>query len=1175
MSLPNASTTLQRAGLFALLLAVSLASQTRPPADAAPAAPADRPEARLTAEEARAAARAARAEVNVEVPEGLELSLWASRDLLVDPVAMDFDPDGVMYLTSTTRNDLPLDIRGHRDWMTLAHTLRTLPDLRAFYMKVMAPERSDENTWIDDLNGDGSRDYRDLEEMKERIYRLEDSDGDGIADRSRIIVEGFNDDPTWDIAGSVVRHDGDLIVGIPPGVYRLRDADGDGYFETRETIAEGFHTHPTYGGHGVSGVMFGPDGRLYWEVGDMGMHVVDADGRTWAYSNQGVVARSEVDGSGFEVFATGIRNLQEFAFDDHGNLISVDNDGDHQGESERLVYIPYGSDSGWRSNWQYGKYTDEKNNTYNVWMAEEMFKPRHEGQAAHIVPPIASWHAGPSGMAYNPGTALSDEWRDHFFVSSFPGSAANARIYAFTLREDGAGFAMDRERVLLRGILTVGLKIGPDGALYLTDWIRGWDSKNEGQLWKLDAPSEAGSALRREVQSLLQADFGGRAATDLAALLRHVDMRVRQKAQFELAGRGDTATLLAAARDTSSLHARLHGLWGVAQVARRTPARAGDLLPFLKDPDGEIRAQAARLVGDVRHAGAAEVLVPLLKDSAPRARFFAAEALGRLKHRAGVTPIIAMLADNDGDDPLLHHAGSLALASIGDADAVAALETHDKTPVRLAAVVALRRMRHAAVVRFLDDSDGHVALEAARAINDDGGIAAAVPALAAALDPARADAEPFARRAINANLRLGDEGAVQRVAAVAGASHLSDEVRIEAVATLGVWGDPSPLDRVDGYYHDTFTVGGDNGASGSSPASTTARNVDAARQAMRDLLARLDAAGASRTGDDLRVALAGAIGNLGMTEFNDRLLAQLKGDPSPEVRVAAFDALRQLAVTPAQELMSTAVADADETVRRAALTVLPDVPLSPEARTRYAADVFTRGTTLERQGVLEVLGRLDSTSSRAELARHLDELAAGRLAPALHIDLLEAVQEDGDDGLLERIEAYQRQKNAASLQEAFSDGLAHGGDVRRGRRVFSQNPSAECSRCHSISRGESSDVGPNLAGVGARLTREELVEALIAPSARIAPGYGLVSVTLRDGTELSGVLRSETDTQLTLLVAPPGTTTPAGSKTGVERTIAKTNIAERSDPISAMPPLGLLLEPREVRDLVEYLARLR
>jgi hypothetical protein len=80
------------------------------------------------------------------------------------------------------------------------------------------------------------------------------------------------------------------------------------------------------------------------------------------------VLRSELDGSNFEVFATGIRNLQEFAFDEHGNLISVDNDGDHPGETERVVYLPYGADSGWRSTWQYGKYTDPKNNRYNVWM---------------------------------------------------------------------------------------------------------------------------------------------------------------------------------------------------------------------------------------------------------------------------------------------------------------------------------------------------------------------------------------------------------------------------------------------------------------------------------------------------------------------------------------------------------------------------------------------------------------------------------------------------------------------------------------------------------------------------------------------------------------------------------------------------------------------------------------
>ena len=54
------------------------------------------------------------------------------------------------------------------------------------------------------------------------------------------------------------------------------------------------------------------------------------------------------------------------------NLISEDNDGDHAGEKERLVYIVNGADIGWRSNWQYGKYRDPDNNTYKVWMDEKM-----------------------------------------------------------------------------------------------------------------------------------------------------------------------------------------------------------------------------------------------------------------------------------------------------------------------------------------------------------------------------------------------------------------------------------------------------------------------------------------------------------------------------------------------------------------------------------------------------------------------------------------------------------------------------------------------------------------------------------------------------------------------------------------------------------------------------------
>ena len=444
------------------------------------------------------------------MPPGLEVKVFAPDGLVADPVAIDLDEHGTLYVASSSRASLPLDIRGHPTWVPIAHALKTHEDLQKFYARELAPARSAENGWIEDLNKDGSHDGRDLTEMKERLVRIQDTDGDGVADLSQVMAEGFNADAGFDVVGGLLYHRGDLFFGIAPGVWRMRDENGDGAIDTQVPVSVGYNIHPAFGGHGISGITLGPDGRIYWEVGDIGFSVVDGQGRRLSYPNQGAVLRANPDGSDFEVFATGIRNLQEFAFDELGNLISVDNDGDHEGETERLVYLTEGSDSGWRANWQYGKYTDPKNNGYNVWMDESLFKPRFDGQAEYILPPIAPYHTGPSGMAYNPGTALSEEWRKHFFVSSFPGSPDNARVYAFRLKEQGAGFTLDSDKVLLRGILTVGMKFGPDGALYLTDWINGWTAKGKGRIWKLDSPKDAGTTMRAEVSSLLAADFASR-----------------------------------------------------------------------------------------------------------------------------------------------------------------------------------------------------------------------------------------------------------------------------------------------------------------------------------------------------------------------------------------------------------------------------------------------------------------------------------------------------------------------------------------------------------------------------------------------------------------------------------------------------------------------------------------
>ena len=102
-------------------------------------------------------------------------------------------------------------------------------------------------------------------------------------------------------------------------------------------------------------------------------------------------------------------------------------------------------------------------------------------------------------------------------------------------------------------------------------------------------------------------------------------------------------------------------------------------------------------------------------------------------------------------------------------------------------------------------------------------------------------------------------------------------------------------------------------------------------------------------------------------------------------------------------------------------------------------------------------------------------------------------------------------------------------------------------------------------GVALRLTRDQILESLLEPSARIAPGYGTVGITLKSGQRVDGTLKEETPTDVVLVAGTP----PA------ERRIAKAEIAERTNAVSAMPPMGLILKPREVRDIVAYLSTLR
>lgn len=1078
----------------------------------------------------------------IKLAEGLRLSLWASDSLAPDPVAMSIDDRGRVFLTRTVRQKRSeFDIRGHQNWITASIGLQTVDDRRAFLRQTFAPERSKENEWLKDMNFDGSHDWRDLAVEREEIWCLEDRDRDGYADISRRVWNDPSDEVT-DIAAGLLVRDQDMFLTLAPDVWRLEDKNRDGIPEKKTSISTGYGVHIGFSGHNLSGPVEGPDGRIYWNIGDIGGTVTTVDGKRFENPNSGFIARSNPDGSDFEIFATGLRNTHEFVFDDYGNLISSDNDGDHPGESERLVHVVEGSDAGWRSNWQYGKYTDPKNNTYKVWMDEKLFKPRWDGQAAYIIPPIMNYHNGPTGMVYNPGTALGSAWRNKFFLVEFVGTAAHSHIWSFGLKPKGASFVLDGETDVLSGILPTAIQFGPDGALYAADWINGWGTKNYGRVWKLDVAADKNdlAAQRAETQRLMLMDYKKQTPEALYALLFNADKRIRQKAQFELVRRGATGApqLTKAATQTTHQLARLHGIWGLGQLARQAPAVYGPgLLTWLSDKDPEIAAQAAKMLGDADIKTAGPALIGLLRSEHPRLRFYAAEALGQLKSSDAVRPLIALLEANNDEDNYIRHAATLALARIGQTEPIIALASSPSRALRTAAVLVLRRLRHEQVALFLKDQDEYVATEAARAIHDDLSIPAALPALAAALQQPKFQSEAFLRRAISAALRVGDDRALSLLSDFARDPKQSTPVVAEALAALGTWANPSVMDRVDGRHRGGGT-----------------RALSPVQAKIRPHLAEF----LGNSKPEVLIATAGMLANLEMSDVNDRLAAIYKETKDNKIKIAVLNALNRLHYAQMASLIQSGMEDDEKAVRVAALGLLDNSNVSKEGLPLLVKAVFGKGSIQEQQQLLAQLPKLSKDKTLPVLQDLMTQAKAQKLPPDLNLELREAVEASGDASLKAAFEALKPQ---ASLMEQYADVL-HGGNSSNGWGLFFYNSTAQCGRCHAIGT-EGGKVGPNLSSIGKTLTRAQILEALIDPSARIAPGYGNVALTLKDGQTVYGVLAKEETETLTL------TTSDAEPLV-----IPLARIAKRQNLPSSMPTMDGALSKREIRDLVAFLSTL-
>jgi len=1040
------------------------------------------------------------------------------------PVAIDVDEWGRVYVAEGER----MNQGGVEDnrftpegWLLDDLASHSVADRRAYYEKWAKTEHYTENHFT------GKAD---------RLIRLVDSDGDGLADHVDEVARF--DDWTDGLIAGVLAHDGDIYVTEIPSVYRLRDEDGDGSAEVRETLSTGYGVKTSLVGHDMHGLVWGPDGKIYWSVGDRGYNVTTREGRHFVPSmgpGRGAVLRMNPDGSQVEVFATGVRNPQELAFDDYGNLFTGDNNGDG-GDRARLVYLVDGGETGWAMPYQ----TLIDDYVRGPWNAERLWELEHEGQPAWVLPPVAYVAVGPAGFAAYPGAGLPERYQGHFFLCDYRYQTSVSGIWSFAVEPSGASFEMVDEHMFIGNLLATDVDFAYDGRIFVSQF----DQFAGGQSIKTfrHELAETDPAVA-EVTRLVREGLGDRSTSELSGLLGHVDRRIRLRAQFELARRGDAAPFAALASDDASpLLPRLHAVWGLGQLGA-TELEDADVRELLnrEAAPSELRAQLAKVAGDAGAEGYEPFLIAALEDAEPRVRFFAAQSLGRLGASSAVEPLIAMLRANADSDVYLRHAASFALFRIGDLDAVLLHADDASAAVRLGVLLALRHAEDPRIQRFLEDPEPFLVLEAARAIHDLP-ISEAFPTLAA-LSPERlpSDDDPQSsyalhRRVIDANRSLGSEQAALALAAHAADPRHPEAMRRLALESLAEFTAPAPRELVMGFHR-----------------PLAARPVEV-------VYAALDQFGADLVEGDLggralEVALA-----YGRVPLDDDNLAARVADPklTPDRRIAS---LRALASRPEADALPATLEIAlgsDALLLRAAGRDVLGV-LDPAAGLEAARSIGADAPLIERQRAFAMVASLPGSEADLYLSEVVAGVTHGDVDVAVALDVLEAARQREAPDVVEALAAWENSLAGKDAVAARPWAL-EGGDAQRGRSAF--QGSGDCQRCHA-GGGHGGQAGPELAGIGGRRGSEHILRSVLEPQAEIAQGFATVAVTRLDGSIVTG----------TLLEAEPGKIRlRAGDGSTLE--IDQAEITQQTTPVSGMPPMGLALKPTELRDLIAYVMTL-
>lgn len=967
----------------------------------------------------------------IEVAEGLRLTVFAEAPMLTNPTNLDVDERG-------------------RVWVVEGYN----------YRNSLHPDQP-------------------VREEGDRVVILEDTDGDGRADRETVFYQGRD----IDAAMGIVVLGSRVIVSSYGQVLALEDTDGDDRADDKRVL---FRLNDADHDHTVHAFVVGPDGRWYFNVGDEGRFVLTPQGDTIVDLagnrvtdagdpyRKGMTFRVEPDGSRFEVLGHNFRNPYEVAVDAYGTIWQSDNDDDGN-RAVRINYVMEGGNFG---------YTDQMTGagwrTPRTGMSDSIPLQHWHLNDPGVVPNVLQTGAGsPAGIMIYEGDLLPERYHGTMIHAD----AGPRVVRAYPVEAQGAGYSGRIEPILAGAedemFRPVDVAAGPDGSLFVADWYDpGVGGHNVGDLGngRILRVTRAGESGYQVPAADLESADGA------AAHLSDPNHARRYLAMERLRALGAEAEpALRRLWESGAPAERARALWLLAELPQAGDRYLGEALGH---PDADLRVAALRVA---RRTGRdlLPLVQPLATDPSVAVRREAALSLRDLEASAAAPVWAELAARHDGADRWYLEALGIAadgrwelflpawekLAG-GQWNTLAGRDLiwRSRTPAALPKLAELIRSAGSEEgrLRYFRAFDFHAGPERSEA-------------LLSLLDVEHADAAGIAALALTHLV----------------AEAVANDPRVAQAL-------PATLDAIAG----------------------TDRFVQLAeRYEVRERAPELLALALDRPEESAGVAAARLALSWGQ---GDAFRAALSGEDAAR----ADRAVRVLG----------AAGGAD------AIAALREVALEP-----------TRPLLLRRASV-EALGRTQ-TGERELLEAVRDGRLPDDLRPAAAAVLFSSFRGGIREAAAEHLEAPAATTADGRTLPAAAELARNRGDAAAGGAVFDR----VCATCH-VAEGRGNEFGPGLSDIGAKLSRAALYTSILEPSAGISFNYAGETLRLADGTEVTGIVGSETESELVLRL--PG---------GISSRYERSRVTDRTRLDVSLMPDGLeqALTEQELIDVVEYMASLR